>query len=89
MTDQELADKLQDAYSTSRYKDGWLDCVRILRERGYDDFRVEFIIRSKITRWAADASYHTDGNVTGQDLLHYIDFVDPQALRILWKEFSQ
>jgi hypothetical protein len=88
MTDQQLADKLQDAHSTSRYKDGWLDCVKALRQRGYTDFKIEWIIRSKLTRWAADVSYHTDGNVTAEDLLHYIDFIDPQALTNLWKELD-
>jgi hypothetical protein len=35
LSDKELADKLSDAYSTNGYRNGWVNCVHMLRKRGY------------------------------------------------------
>lgn len=49
-----LALRLENAYSTDRYRNGWSGCVRMLLKRGYNEAQIEAIIRSKWTRWAAD-----------------------------------
>lgn len=53
---KQFAEELSIAYSTGRYERGWMPCIKMLRKRGYNDQQIEAIIRSKWTRWAADAS---------------------------------
>jgi len=76
-TVREFAAELVSAYSTDRYTHGWGACIRMLRGRGYDDRQVEAIIRSKWTRWAADASRGERRNgygfATSSDLARFID----------------
>lgn len=70
---KDLAEKLADAYSTENYGGSWSACVKMLRRRGYDDRQVEAIIRSKWTRWAADASGHSYGRANSVDLGKWMD----------------
>jgi hypothetical protein len=73
LTDEELAKKLSDAYSTHRYRNGWINCIRMLRKREYTEDQIETIIRSKLTRWAGDASDNRYGFYSANDLARYID----------------
>jgi hypothetical protein len=73
LTNEEFAKKLSDAYSTEGYRNGWINCIRMLRKRGYLDCDIESIIRSKITRWARDASNNRYGFHSANDLAKYID----------------
>lgn len=68
-----LAAQLEGAYSTDRYRNGWAGCVRMLVKRGYTAPQIEAIIRSKWTRWAADASASRYGHATGADLARFLD----------------
>lgn len=79
----ELAQKLSDAYSTKCYRNGWINCVRMLRKRGYDDDQIEVIIRSKVTRWAGDNSTNRYGSCSANDLAKYMD-KNPQIIKDLW-----
>lgn len=72
-TVETLAERLSDAYSTDRYRNGWKGCIRLLRQRGYNDRQIEAIIRSKWTRWAGDASSKGYGCVTSTDLANFLD----------------
>lgn len=69
----QFADELSDAYSTTRYKNGWHASIKMLRRRGYNDRQIEAIIRSKWTRWAADVSDHRYGHHTSADLARFLD----------------
>lgn len=71
MTVQELSQKTSDAYSFGRYN-SWEACIKKLRKAGYDDMQVEAILRSKWTRWAADASDKPYGKASSVDLINYI-----------------
>lgn len=63
----------QDAYSFSAYgSKNWLACIEMLAARGYDIRQVEAILRSKWSRWAADA-HQGRGNATASDLERFID----------------
>jgi hypothetical protein len=54
LTPQELDDKISDAYSRDRYRNGFIPCIKMLRKRGLSDREIEAVLRSKWTRWAAD-----------------------------------
>lgn len=71
MTVEDLADKTSDAYSATRYN-SWKACIKALRKEGYDDMQIEAILRSKITRWAADRSKNSYGKASSVDLLSYV-----------------
>ena len=51
----ELAAATQDAYSADRYGESWRAVALLLVRQGYSDEIIEAILRSKYTRWAADA----------------------------------
>jgi hypothetical protein len=51
---KEFSKELSGAYSTNRYNNSWVACIRMLRKRQYNDEQIEAIICSKWTRWAAD-----------------------------------
>lgn len=72
LTDEELAIKCADAYSTDRYSSDWRPCVKMLRRHGLTDAQVEAVIRSKWTRWAGDAANKSD-RVNSADLERYIE----------------
>ena len=66
---KQFAEELKDAYSTSRYRRGWGPCIKMLRKRGMNDELIEAVIRSKFTRWAADAARSDRyGCATSEDL---------------------
>jgi hypothetical protein len=73
LTNKEFAEVLSDAFSTTGYRNGWINCIRMLRKRGYLDCDIESIIRSKITRWAGDESNNRYGFHSANDLARYID----------------
>jgi len=78
LTNAELAEKCGDAYSTDSYRRGWNGCVKMLRQRGYDDQQVEAILRSKWTRWAGDGSEtRRYGYFTSTDLANFLDAMSP------------
>ena len=82
LTNHELADKCADAYSTDSYRGGWNGCVRMLRQRGYDDRQVEAILRSKWTRWAGDGSEQRRyGSYTSTDLANFLDSMSAADLK--------
>ncbi len=72
-TPEKLSMKLSSAYSFNRYRNGWIPCIKMLRKRGYLDSEIEEILRSKITRWAADNSRNRYGYNTASDLARYMD----------------
>ena len=67
-----LADQTSNAYSYGRYR-SWRSVVQALVRRGYTDVEIEAIVRSKWTRWAADASDRRYGAATGSDLTRFMD----------------
>jgi len=83
----DMAERLSDAYSTDAYRGGWRPVIKALRRRGYDDWEVEAIVRSKWTRWAGDASIKNRyGHYTSVDLLRWMDeyentFIDKHGLK--------
>lgn len=60
---RQLATRTEDAYSADRYAN-WTAVADKLLRAGYDEKQAEAIMRSKWTRWAADADSqkHTYGN---------------------------
>ena len=55
-----IASRCQDAYSANRYAN-WHEVARTLLALGFTDAEAETVMRSKITRWAADFSPHPYG----------------------------
>ncbi len=52
---RELADKTSDAYSFSRYGlDSWTEIASLMLDQGSSEDVVEWVLRSKHMRWAAD-----------------------------------
>ena len=72
LTTKELAEKTSDAYSFDRYN-SWEACVKKLRNNGLNDREIEAVLRSKWTRWAADASKNAYGKASSNDLMNYIN----------------
>lgn len=72
MTNKQLAAKIDNDgwYSSDRYN-STLALVQMLRRRGYDDRQIEAVIKSKWTRWAADASDKQSG-CSAMDLARYM-----------------
>lgn len=70
---QALAQLTEGAYSFDRYG-SWQACATMLLRMGFDQRQAEAILRSKITRWAADASASNRyGRATALDLQRYIN----------------
>lgn len=76
LTVEQLAEHCSDAYSTDRYRNGWVPCVKMLRKRGYDDQQIEAILRSKWTRWAADSDNASYGSVPASALGRFLDSLE-------------
>lgn len=75
-----LAERTQDAYSFENYGSiSWKACCSMLL-RTYSEQEAEAILRSKWTRWAADASGKEYGRVTSFDLSRFIEGI-PEADR--------
>lgn len=82
---KKLAARTSDAYSASRYA-SWEAVARALLGRGFTPLAVEAILRSKLTRWAADASSAAHGRATANDLLRFIDRQPDQVTLLLREE---
>lgn len=67
-----LAQSTEDAYSFDRYA-SWPALAVMLSRCGYSYAEAECILRSKWTRWAADASTTRYGYATSKDLARFID----------------
>jgi hypothetical protein len=80
-----LAALTADAYSYDRYR-SWRSCARMLLTAGYGEPEAEAILRSKWTRWAADAVESPRkpyGRATGRDLLAFVRRQTPADLLAL------
>lgn len=69
-----LARATEDAYSADRYGREWGKAATMLLQRQFTEREAEAILRSKWTRWAADAA-STDEPTAG-DLARFLD--DPR-----------
>ena len=66
-----LAERTEDAYSANRYG-SWQEVARRLLRMGFSEAEAEAVMRSKITRWAADASNARYGKVPAKVVEDYI-----------------
>lgn len=63
--------RAQDAYSFDRYgAEAWMNAIRLLIEL-YTEEEVEWILRSKYMRWAADR--FGDAILDGSEIIKYRD----------------
>lgn len=63
-----------DAYSFSYFGGkNWLACIDMLTARGFNGIEVECIMRSRLTRYAADDRASARGKATAADLLAVIE----------------
>ena len=68
-----IAWRTGDAYSAPRYgMASWLACAKLLVRAGLDDDEVEWMLRSKHMRWAADAGNAEYGRATSGMLRRYL-----------------
>ena len=67
-----IADRCADAYSADRYR-SWAACADTVLALGFDEYETEALLRSKITRWAADNAPHTYGRVPARVIRTYIE----------------
>ena len=66
-----IADRCADAYSATRYR-SWAACADTVLALGFDEYETEALLRSKITRWAADNAPHPYGRVPARVIREYI-----------------
>jgi hypothetical protein len=64
--------RTSDAYSAGRYA-SWKAVAAALLRRGFTPVAVEALLRSKLTRWAADYSKAPYGRATSRDVLRCLD----------------
>jgi hypothetical protein len=75
-----LAESTADAYSFNAYgAPAWRACYALLYRRGYNACEAMAIMRSKLTRLAADD--RRSANVTSADLGRFLDAFPPAELR--------
>lgn len=70
-----IAERCSDAYSSDRYR-SWEGVAAKLLRRGLDERQVEAVMRSKWTRWAADAWEKREsdyGRVPASAVIAYLD----------------
>ncbi len=67
-----LAARTSDAFSVPRYA-SWKAVALMLLRRGFSPEKTEEIMRSKVTRWAADESNARYGYATSRDVARYLD----------------
>jgi hypothetical protein len=84
-TARAVAERTADAYSWDNYGEArWYACALMLLKRGYSEQEAEAILRSKWTRWAADAASNRKGwrygRTTSADLARFLD-ATPEPLR--------
>ena len=73
MTYHELAERTSDAYSYDRYgASGWRGSARALLRAGFTPDDAEAILRSKLTRWAADMGGRRYGRASSRDLVAFL-----------------
>lgn len=68
---QAVAERCADAYSVDRYA-SWPEVARVLLAMGFTEAEAEAVMRSKITRWAADDTPHRYGRVPARLVREYI-----------------
>ena len=62
MTLNELIEATEASYSWDRYTEaGWKGSIKFLKAQGHTDHQVIELMKSKITRWAADHASKYDG----------------------------
>lgn len=66
-----IAERCADAYSFDRYN-SWPEVARTLLAMGFTDAETEAVMRSKITRWAADSEGKPYGHATARAVAEYI-----------------
>lgn len=66
-----IASRCEDAYSADRYA-SWTGVAARLLRMGFNEAEVEAVMRSKITRWAADAEGKPYGHATVAAVENYI-----------------
>lgn len=81
--DSAMLERTRDAYSFNRYgEEAWMNAIRLLAPL-YTEDDVEWILRSKYMRWAADRfgdwSGDPDGDSTkcldGSEIIKYHDLI--------------
>lgn len=82
ITDRDLF--ATDAFSFDRYGTlNWTRCIKALRRETFTDEDIETILRSKWTRWAADAGSKRYGAATAKDLVNFVRRSAPDELASL------
>lgn len=66
-----IAERCADAYSFDRYN-SWPEVARTLLAMGFTDAETEAVMRSKITRWAADWESKPYGHATAKAVAKFI-----------------
>ena len=63
------------AYSSNAYQpNAWRECCRMLARRGFSGEQIEWIMRSKFTRWASDGrKAKSFGYANSSDLARFLD----------------
>lgn len=72
---RDVAERTQDAFSYDAYTpSGWRACCVMLAKRGYNQWAIEAIMRSKWTRWAGDGDEKRGyGHYNGKTLERFMD----------------
>lgn len=69
-----LATSTADAYSFHYYQaKGWASCCALLLDRGFNAVEVDAILRSVLTRFAADSVNTMRRFANGRDLAKFLD----------------
>lgn len=71
MTAEEIAGRTHDAYSRPRFED-WTACAQAILDLGHDARTTEYILRSKLVRWAADRSGCDYGKVPAIAIVEFL-----------------
>jgi len=76
-----LFDTTKDAYSFGRYgAEGWRKSIENLAFLGFTEKQIEWIMRSKLTRWAGDYFGTTFTNEDGQEESGYGNFTGDEIV---------
>lgn len=85
---ERIASRTSDAYSFSNYNN-WTACARVLLDIGYNEAQTEAILRSKFTRWAADAANARHGRATSRQLRTYVQTNSGAVAKMLAEEVGR
>lgn len=78
----EYAVTTSDAYSFPVYgSSAWMACYALLFRRGYNAVEAMAIMRSKLTRLAADSRRNPDAHATSRDLARFLDSMHRSTLQ--------